>query len=54
MRFGRNIIIQAILALGAAGSIAVSVAVPATTAVAVSSPAHSVGVAAAPNSWYHM
>jgi hypothetical protein len=54
MRIGRTIIIQAIVALGVAGSIAASIAVPATTAAAPSSPAHSVTVAAAPNSWYHM
>jgi hypothetical protein len=52
MRIGRTIIIQAILVLGAAGSIAASVAVPATTVAAPSSHVHT--VAMAPNSWYHM
>jgi len=52
MRIGRTIIIQAILALGAAGSIAASVAVPATTVAAPSSHVHT--VAMAPKSWYHM
>jgi len=54
MRIGRTIIIQAIVALGAAGSIAASVAVPAATVAAPSSHVHAVAVAAAPNSWYHL
>lgn len=52
MRIGRTIIIQAILTLGVAGSIAASAAVPATTVAAPSSHVHT--VAMAPNSWYHM
>jgi hypothetical protein len=54
MRIGRTAIIQAILALGAAGSIAASVAVPAATMAAPSSHVHTVAVSAAPNTWYHM
>jgi hypothetical protein len=54
MRNARTIVIQAILALGAAGSIAASVAVPATTAAASGSHVHTVAVAAVPNTWYHM
>jgi hypothetical protein len=53
MRIGRTIIIQAIVALGAAGSIAASVAVPAATVAAPSAQAHVVAVAAVPNTWYH-
>ena len=54
MRIGRTILIQAIVALGAAGSIAAAVAVPASAAVAApSAHVHTVIVAAAPNSWYH-
>ena len=49
MRIGRNTIIQTILALGAAGSIAASVAAPVAT---VAAPSVSV-VAAAPSTWYH-
>jgi hypothetical protein len=52
MRIGRTIIIQAILTLGVAGSIAASAAVPATTVAAPSSHVHA--VAMAPNTWYHM
>jgi hypothetical protein len=52
MRIGRTVIIQAILTLGVAGSIAASVAVPATTVAAPSSHVHT--VAMAPNTWYHM
>ena len=52
MRIGRTIIIQAILTLGVAGSIAASAAVPATTVAAPSSHVHT--VAMAPNTWYHM
>ena len=49
MRIGRNTIIQAILALGAAGSIAASVAVP----VAATAAPSVVAVSAVPNTWYH-
>ena len=51
MRIGRTVIIQAIVTLGVAGSIAASVAVPAATAAAPSTHVHT--VAMAPNSWYH-
>jgi hypothetical protein len=51
MRIGRTIVIQVIVALGAAGSIATSVAVPATAVAAPSAHVHT--VAMAPNSWYH-
>ena len=53
MRMGRNIIIQAIVALGVAGSIAASVSVPAATVAAPSAHVHSVAFAAVPNTWYH-
>jgi hypothetical protein len=53
MRIGRTTIIQAIAALGAAGTIAASVAVPAVAAAAPSTHVHSVVVAAGTNSWYH-
>jgi hypothetical protein len=53
MRIGRTIVIQAIVALGAAGSIAASVAVPAAAVAAPSAQVHTVTVAWAPNSWYH-
>jgi hypothetical protein len=53
MRIGRTAIIQAILALGAAGSIAASVAVPATTVAAPSAHVHTVAISAVPNTWYH-
>ena len=49
MRTGRNIIIQAIVALSAAGSIAASVAVPVATVTAPS----VVAVSAVPGTWYH-
>ena len=49
MRIRRNTIIQTILALGAAGSIAASVAAPVATVAAPS----VVTVAAAPSTWYH-
>ena len=52
MRIGRTIIIQAIVALGVAGSIAASAAVPAATVAAPSAHVHSVAMAA-PSSWYH-
>jgi hypothetical protein len=51
MRIGRTIIIQAIVALGVAGSIAASAAVPAATVAAPSAHVHT--VAMAPSSWYH-
>ena len=52
MRIGRNVIISAILALGAAGSIATSVAASATVAQA---PAHVLVTTshASPNYLYH-
>ena len=53
MRIGRTIIIQAIVTLGLAGSIAASVAVPAATVAAPSSHVHTVAVALTPYSWYH-
>ena len=53
MRIGRTIIVQAIVALGAAGTIAASVAVPAATVAAPSAHVHSVAVKAVPNTWYH-
>jgi len=53
MRIGRTIIIQAIVTLGLAGSIAASVAVPAATEAAPSAHVHTVAVAHVPFSWYH-
>ena len=53
MRIGRTIVIQVIVALGAAGSIAASVAVPAAAVAAPSAHAHTVAIAKVPNSWYH-
>jgi hypothetical protein len=53
MRKGQNIIISAILALSAGGSILASVAVPAATAQASGSHVHVVAVSAVPNTWYH-
>jgi hypothetical protein len=53
MRIGRTIIVQAIVALGAAGTIAASVAVPAATVAAPSAHVHSVAVKAVPKTWYH-
>jgi hypothetical protein len=53
MRIGRTIVIHLIVALGAAGSIAASVAVPASAVAAPSAHAHTVAIAKAPNSWYH-
>lgn len=53
MRIGRTIIIQAIVTLGLAGSIAASVAVPAATEAAPSAHVHTVAVANVPFSWYH-
>jgi len=52
MRRGRNIIISAILALGASGSIVASVAVPAATVQASGTHAHVVAVAKA-HTLYH-
>jgi hypothetical protein len=46
-------ILAAILALGAAGTIAASVAAPAVAAAAPSAHVHTVVVAAGPNTWYH-
>jgi hypothetical protein len=54
MRTGRSIIISAILALGAAGTIAASVAAPAHASAAPSAHVHTVAVSAIPNTWYHM
>ena len=53
MRRGRNIIISAILALSAGGSILASVAVPAATAQASGSHVHVTALSAVPNTWYH-
>jgi hypothetical protein len=56
MRIKRTIIIPAILALGAAGSILAGSAVPAVPAVAAQAPAAHVLAAApsaSPNSYYH-
>jgi hypothetical protein len=53
MRIGRTIIIQAIVALGVAGSIAASVAVPAATEAAPSAQVHTVAIAKIPMTWYH-
>ena len=53
MRIGRTIVIQAIVALGVAGSIAASVAVPAATVAAPSAHVHTVAASAVHQSWYH-
>jgi len=53
MRKGRNIIISAILALGASGSILASAAVPAVVAQASSVQVLATGYHASPNSFYH-
>ena len=53
MRIGRNIIISAILALGAGGSILASAAVPAVVAQAPSAHVLATGSFASPNSYYH-
>ena len=53
MRIGRNIIISAILALGAGGSILASAAVPAVVAQASSAHVLASGAHASPNSFYH-
>jgi hypothetical protein len=52
MRIGRNIIISAILALSAGGSILASVAVPAAAAQASGSHVHVTAFGAAPNTYY--
>ena len=52
MRRGRNLIISAILALSASGSIAASVAVPAATQASGAN-VHVTAVSAIPNTWYH-
>ena len=51
MRTGRNIIISAILALSASGSILASVAVP-TAMQASGAHVHATVLAAAPNTYY--
>jgi hypothetical protein len=51
VKTGRKLIIQALVALGAAGTIAASVTVPAVAAAAPGTHVHS--VAAASSSWYH-
>jgi hypothetical protein len=51
VRIGRKIIVPAILALGAAGSILASSAVPVLSAQAPA--VHTVAAAAAPNTYYH-
>ena len=53
MRIGRNIIISAILALGAGGSILASATVPAVAAQASSAHVLATGAFASPNSFYH-
>lgn len=53
MRRGRNIVISAILALSAGGSILVSAAVPAATAQASGAHVHVVAISKIPNTWYH-
>ena len=53
MRKGRNIIISAILALGASGSILASAAVPAAVAQVSSAQVVASGSHASPNSFYH-
>ena len=53
MRTGRTIIIPAILALSAAGSIAVGAAVPAMAAQASSVQVVAAAPSAHPNTFYH-
>ena len=53
MRKGRNIIISAILALGASGSILASAAVPTVVAQASSAHVLATGSYSSPNSFYH-
>ena len=53
MRRGRNIIISAILALSAGGSILASAAVPAAVTQASGANVHVAAYAASPNTWYH-
>lgn len=52
MRIGRKVIIPAILALAAAGSIAASSGVATVTAQA--SATHVVAASASPNTYYHV
>ena len=52
MRIGRNIIISAILALSAGGSILASVAVPAATVQASGSHVHVTAMSAVPHTYY--
>jgi hypothetical protein len=54
MRIGRKIIIPAIVALSAAGSIAASVAVPAATVAAPSTHVQVAAISAVPHTWYHL
>jgi hypothetical protein len=53
MRRGRNIIISAILAFSAGGSILASVAVPAAATQASGANVHVTAYGAVPNTWYH-
>ena len=53
MRIGRNIIISAILALGAGGSILASATVPAVAAQASSAHVLATRSSLSPNSFYH-
>jgi hypothetical protein len=53
MRIGRKIIIPAIVALSAAGSIAASVAVPAAAVAAPSAHVQVAAISYVPHSWYH-
>jgi hypothetical protein len=53
MRRGRNIIISAILALSAGGSILATAAVPASVTQASGANVHVTAHAASPNTWYH-
>ena len=53
MRIGRNIIISAILALGAGGSILASATVPAVVAQASSAHVLATRSSSSPNSFYH-
>jgi hypothetical protein len=52
MRIGRNIIISAILALSAGGSILASVAVPAAAVQASGSHVHVTAMSAVPHTFY--
>jgi hypothetical protein len=53
MRKVRITAVRALLALGAAGTIAASVTVPAAAMAAPSAHVHVVAVSAVPNTWYH-